>query len=72
MTAARDTKRSGRLVTMRGEPVAGDGLAELVRLAEAGELRPVIDRVYDLDDVVEAHRDLDTCRKRGSVVLRLP
>ncbi|WP_448809004.1 NAD(P)-dependent alcohol dehydrogenase [Agromyces bauzanensis] len=72
VTAARDTKRSGRLVTMRGESVAGEGLAELVRLAEAGEFRPVIDRVYDLDDVVEAHRYVDTGRKRGSVVLRLP
>jgi hypothetical protein len=41
-------------------------------LAEAGAYRPVRDRTYDLADVAEAHRYVDTGRKRGNVVLRLP
>jgi hypothetical protein len=32
----------------------------------------VIDHTYALDDIVEAHRYVDTGRKRGSVVVRIP
>jgi NADPH:quinone reductase-like Zn-dependent oxidoreductase len=71
LTASRDSRRSGKLVTMRGTPVDGDELASLVRLSETGEFRPVIDRTYDLDEIVEAHRYVDTGRKRGNVVLRI-
>ena len=46
-------------------------MRELVALAEEGAIRPVIDRIYDLDDIVEAHRYVDTGRKRGSVVVRV-
>ncbi len=38
-------------------------------LIEAGEYRPVIDRSYPLEDVVEAHRYVDTHQKVGNVVL---
>ncbi|MBI4933731.1 MAG: NAD(P)-dependent alcohol dehydrogenase [Actinobacteria bacterium] len=43
---------------------------ELVRdLMAAGEYRPVIDRTYPLDDIVEAHRYVDTGEKTGNVVI---
>ncbi|HVA73437.1 MAG TPA: NAD(P)-dependent alcohol dehydrogenase [Acidimicrobiales bacterium] len=41
----------------------------LERLIEAGEYRPVIDRTYGLDDVVEATRYVETGQKTGNVVL---
>jgi NADPH:quinone reductase-like Zn-dependent oxidoreductase len=40
-------------------------------LIEAGEFRPVVDRIYRLEDVVEAHRYVDTGQKTGNVVLTL-
>jgi NADPH:quinone reductase-like Zn-dependent oxidoreductase len=43
----------------------------LKQLAESGAYRPVIDRVYPFDDIVEAHRRVDSGHKRGSVVLKL-
>jgi NADPH:quinone reductase-like Zn-dependent oxidoreductase len=39
--------------------------------AEAGDLKPVIDRTYPIEHIVEAHRYVDTERKRGSVVLTI-
>jgi NADPH:quinone reductase-like Zn-dependent oxidoreductase len=39
------------------------------QLIEAGEYRPVIDRTYPLDDVVEATRYVETGQKTGNVVL---
>jgi NADPH:quinone reductase-like Zn-dependent oxidoreductase len=43
----------------------------LVELLEAGSYRPVIDRTYALEDVVEAHRYVETHQKTGNVVLRV-
>jgi NADPH:quinone reductase-like Zn-dependent oxidoreductase len=41
------------------------------QLAEAGELRPVIDSTYLLADIVAAHHYVATERKTGSVVIRV-
>jgi NADPH:quinone reductase-like Zn-dependent oxidoreductase len=38
---------------------------------EAGSYRPVIDRVYPIEDVVEAARHVETQQKIGNVVLAL-
>lgn len=38
---------------------------------EAGVLVPVIDRSYSFEEIVEAHRYVDTERKRGNVVVNL-
>ena len=41
----------------------------LKQLIDAGRYRPVIDRVYALDDIVAAHRYVDTGQKLGNVVI---
>ncbi|MBC6495292.1 hypothetical protein BEP68_10695 [Microbacterium sp. 4-7] len=72
LTSRGHTRRSGKLVTWNvGTPGAED-LAHLVSLADSGRFRAVIDRTFELADIVEAHRYVDTGRKRGNVVLRIP
>jgi NADPH:quinone reductase-like Zn-dependent oxidoreductase len=46
-----------------------DDIALLAELATSGSLRPVIDRVYPLEDIVEAHRYVSGGHKRGNVVI---
>ena len=46
-----------------------EDLRLLAKLAEAGQFRPVIDRRYRFEQMVEAHRHVDAGHKRGNVVL---
>ena len=49
-----------------------EDLVLLGELATKGEIRPVIDRTYALDDIVDAHRYVDNGHKRGNVVITVP
>ncbi|MBX3098651.1 MAG: NAD(P)-dependent alcohol dehydrogenase [Salinibacterium sp.] len=70
--ASRASRTSGKVVTAQEVVYTAEALSRLVLLAEAGKFRPVIDRRYDFADIVDAHRYVDTGRKKGSVVLDIP
>lgn len=63
--------RSGkRVIPISFTPTPVDVALEIT-MGEKRQIRPVIDRMFSLDEVVEAHRLVDTGHKRGSVVLTI-
>jgi NADPH:quinone reductase-like Zn-dependent oxidoreductase len=46
-------------------------LLALKELAESGAFRPVIDRRYTLDEIVEAHRYVELGHKKGNVIVTI-
>lgn len=65
----RPPKASGKKVITGYVPARPEDLRTIAEWALRGELKPVIDRIYRLEDAADAHAYVDTGRKRGSVVL---
>lgn len=72
LAARRQQKRFGISIVTGPGPYRAADLEHVVALAESGVLRAVIDRTFPFDQIVAAHRLVDSGRKRGSVVVTIP
>jgi NADPH:quinone reductase-like Zn-dependent oxidoreductase len=71
---AKLLKPGGAYATVGGLDTASESRPQLELLKdlyEKGLMKAVIDRVYPLDKIVEAHRYVDTERKKGNVVIQV-
>lgn len=60
---------SGKTVLAAPVTSEPEDLRCLADLAQSGAFKPVIDRCYPFEQIVEAHRYVDSGRKRGNVVI---
>jgi NADPH:quinone reductase-like Zn-dependent oxidoreductase len=71
VAAKGQAKRHGITVVTGPGPYRSADLEHVVDLAARGILTPTIDRTFALDQIADAHRYVDTGRKRGSVVVHI-
>lgn len=48
-----------------------DDLTVLTELHDSGALTPIIDRTYELTEITEAYRYVETGRKTGTAVITM-
>jgi len=66
------TSLSGDKKVIAGQASENQGdMVYLKELIEAGKIKPVIGRTYPIEQIVDAHRYLDTGHKQGNVVITI-
>ncbi len=71
MRMRRAAKDSGKRIMPWSAAYTTQNLLAVKELVESGTIKPVIDRLYPLEQIAEAHRYVETGQKKGNVVVTI-
>jgi len=62
---------TGKYISIDDEALqlSSERLNKIVKLVESGKIKPVTDRIYNFDQIVEAHKYVELGHKRGNVAI---
>ena len=64
--------KNGRFITVNSMTDENDDyMGFIISLIEQGKIIPVIEKVFPIDEIIVAHRIVDSGRKKGNVVIRI-
>ena len=65
------TRFTDKTVTVAFAPETREALATLTEMTEAGKIQSIVDRVYPMAEVADAHRRVETEQRLGAVVITI-
>lgn len=65
------TRFTDKTATFAFAPETKEALSTLRLMIEEGEIRPIVDRVYAMDQAVEAHCRVETEERTGAIVIAI-
>ena len=71
LRSALTTRFSDKTASCAFAAESREELDALTAMIEAGELRPIVDRVFAMEGAAEAHRRVETEERIGAVVLEI-
>lgn len=65
--------KNGKYISIDDEALqlSSERLNKITKLVESGKIKPVTDRVYNFDQIVEAHKYVELGHKRGNVAIKV-
>ncbi len=72
-TPQGDISSLGRLTVYMGEAgnLQKESLQEFIDAVESGDIRITIDRIFKLDQIVEAHQYMESNQAKGKIVVEI-
>lgn len=72
-TCSNSLTKNGKYISIDDEALqlSSERLNKITNLIESGKIRPITDRVYNFDQIVEAHKYVELGHKRGNVAINV-
>ncbi len=70
---SKSLTQNGKYISIDNEALHlnSDRLNKITELVESGIINPVTDRIYNFDQIVEAHKYVEQGHQRGNVAIRV-